>query len=63
MSRTLHVTSGRHLGWVRRLTRMPSVATPRVRPAAVADVPVILQLVRELAEYEKAHIPPVVPGA
>lgn len=44
---------GRHLGWVRRLTRMPP-ATSRVRPAVVADVPVILRLVRELAEYEKA---------
>jgi GNAT superfamily N-acetyltransferase len=32
---------------------MPSVSR-RVRPAAVADVPVILDLVRELAEYEKA---------
>ena len=29
-------------------------ASSRVRPAVVADVPVILQLVRELAEYEKA---------
>ena len=35
------------------MTRMPP-ATSRVRPAVVADVPVILRLVRELAEYEKA---------
>ena len=32
---------------------MPSAST-RVRPAVAADVPVILRLVRELAEYEKA---------
>ncbi|WP_392543547.1 GNAT family N-acetyltransferase [Oryzobacter telluris] len=28
--------------------------TQRIRPAAVEDVPVILRLIRELAEYEKA---------
>ncbi|HSO64857.1 MAG TPA: GNAT family N-acetyltransferase [Ornithinibacter sp.] len=35
---------------------MPSASPrdPRVRPAVTADVPVILRLVRELAEYEKA---------
>jgi GNAT superfamily N-acetyltransferase len=31
-----------------------SPASSRVRPAVVADVPVVLDLVRELAEYEKA---------
>ena len=31
-----------------------SSLSPRVRPAVVADVPVILRLVHELAEYEKA---------
>ena len=53
MSRCLHVTRGRHLGTVRRLTPM-STDSSRVRPAVVTDVPVILRLVRELAEYEKA---------
>ena len=38
---------------VRRVPRMPSAST-RVRPAVAADVPVILRLVRELAEYERA---------
>ncbi len=28
--------------------------SPRIRPAVVEDVPVVLRLVRELAEYEKA---------
>ena len=32
---------------------MPS-ASSRIRPAVAGDVPVILQLVRELAEYEQA---------
>ena len=53
MSRTLHVVREHQLEQVRRLTPMPP-ASSRVRPAVVADVPVILQLVRELAEYEKA---------
>ncbi len=38
---------------VRTLPGMPS-APSRVRPAAPADVPVVLRLVRELADYEKA---------
>jgi GNAT superfamily N-acetyltransferase len=42
---------------LRTLPGMPSastIPTSRVRPAAPGDVPVILRLVRELAEYEKA---------
>ncbi len=33
---------------------MPSVSDPRIRPARPEDVAVIVRLVRELAEYEKA---------
>ena len=38
---------------VRTLPGMPSAAS-RVRPAVPSDVPVVLHLVRELADYEKA---------